>query len=142
MSRYRVSHLFQDDVLRTTFAAAEAAASVERKLPKRRPPSQYELYQLPFFDRKQHLTWAVKPTGKYSADYATGRAFAIKFLKSCDDTVGWLTLLGQITRDMIKVESMNDRWSDGTLRVSGLVSGFMRQISEVLCVAAMERAGP
>jgi hypothetical protein len=56
MKRYRVFHLFQDDVLQTTFTAAEAAASVQRKLPKRRPRSQYELYPLPFFDKKQNLT--------------------------------------------------------------------------------------
>jgi hypothetical protein len=58
-------------------------------------------------------------------------------LKSCDGTPGWTTLLGQITRDMIKIESMNDRWPDGTPTASGLVSGFMRQIGEVLSAVAM-----
>jgi hypothetical protein len=124
--RYRVSHLFEDDVLQTTFAAAETAASVQRRLPERKPPSKYELYPLPFFDKKQLSTWAVKPTGKYSADYATGRAFAIELLKSCDRTIGWTTLLGQIARDMIEVESVNDRGPGATPRASGIVSGFMR----------------
>jgi hypothetical protein len=83
--------------------------------------SFYELYPMPFFNRKKRCSWDVIPSGDYSADCETGRAFAIEFLKSCDGTCGWASLMGVITRDMIKAD---DR--------SGIVIGFMRVVGSAL----------
>ena len=70
----------------------------------REPPqkTQYELYPLPFFAAEKHSTWAVEPTGDYAKECDAGRAYALEFLKSCDGTVLWTSLLGQIAADMIE----------------------------------------
>ena len=68
---------------------------------RQRQKSQYERYPMPFFNRKTRCTWDVKPTGDYFADCETGKAYALEFLKSCDGTVGWTSLLPQIASDMI-----------------------------------------
>ena len=70
----------------------------------REPPvkSQYERYPLPFFAADRLSTWTVKPTGRYFEDCQTGRAYAVEFLKSCDGTVGWSSLLAVIVGDMIR----------------------------------------
>src|SRR5450759_3721906 len=89
--------------------------------PKRvKVKSQYELYPLPFFNRKKRCTWDVAPSGDYSADCETGRAFAIEFLKSCDGTVGWVSLMGQIVTDMIDAGTIA-----GRPKSKGIVIGFM-----------------
>ena len=102
---------------------------------KRRPVSQYELYPLPFFDRKRLLTWAIEPSGRYTEDCETGRALAIEFLRSNDGTVGWTTLLGQIVTDMINAGPRAERWPNGRPHANGLVIGFMKVLGEVLCAA-------
>ena len=84
--------------------------------------SQYELYPLPFFNREKGCTWDVTPTGDYTTDCETGEAFAIQFLKSCDKTNGWASLLGPIVTDMIRA---------GPKR-SGVVIGFMSVIGRAL----------
>jgi hypothetical protein len=94
--------------------------------------SQYDKHQLPFFDKASLSTWSVKPTGNYSADCQTGHAYALEFLRSCDRTVGWTSLLGQMVTDMIGAGPV-ETWPNGRAKASGLVIGFMRTISQALC---------
>jgi hypothetical protein len=102
------------------------------KPPKRvKQKSQYELYPLPFFNAKERCCWDVKPTGNYTADCETGHAYAIEFLKSCDGSVGWATLLGGIVTRMIDAGA-SGRWPDGAPRANGIVIGFMRVIGSAL----------
>jgi hypothetical protein len=88
-----------------------------------RQKSQYELYPLPFFNRKKLSTWDVEPTGNYSIDCETGRVFAIEFLKSCDKTYGWASLMASIVIDMIEA---------GDTKNTGIVVGFMGIIGHAL----------
>jgi hypothetical protein len=74
-------------------AAVRANGRTMPKFTRAKTRSLYEIYPLPFFDRKRLLTWAAEPTGRYSEDCETGRAFAIEFLKSNDGTHGWAALL-------------------------------------------------
>jgi hypothetical protein len=67
---------------------------------KTKAKSQYERYPLPFFNRGKRCTWDVTPSGNYSVDCDTGQAFAIEFLKSCDKTNGWASLMQSIVADM------------------------------------------
>ena len=104
-------------------------------VPKRRKvQSQYEQYRLPFFDAKRLSTWAVEPTGDYSADVETGRAYAIEFLQSNDGTDGWTTLLTQIVCDMIGA-GPSGHWADGKAKTNGVVVGFMHTIGKALCAS-------
>jgi hypothetical protein len=108
---------------------------------KARQKSQYELYPMPFFNRKERCTWEVKPTGNYSADCDMGKAFAIEFLKSCDGTVGWAALMGPIVADMIRAGA-DGVHGDGHPKVNGIVIGFMSVIGSALCmVKALEQGG-
>jgi hypothetical protein len=94
-----------------------------RPRPKRRKQkSLYELYPMPFFNRKKRCTWDISPTGNYAADCETGKAFAIEFLKSCDKTNGWASLMASITSDMIRAGGER----------SGIVVGFMSVIGRAL----------
>jgi hypothetical protein len=106
-----------------------------RRARKKAPPkpqalSQYERYLLPFMDRETRSCWAVHPSGHYDYDCAQGGGLAIRFLKSCDGSVGWSTLLGQIVMDMIRAG--DDKQS------KGLIIGFMSVISRALI---QERCG-
>jgi hypothetical protein len=103
----------------------------------REPPqkSLYELYPLPFFDRSHHSTWAIQPTGSYTADCETGRAYATEFLKSCDGTIGWSSLLAAIVADMI-LAGPSGAFPNGHPQVNGIVIGFMGAIGEVVCLIA------
>ena len=96
-----------------------------------RQQSQYELYPLPFFNVKKLSTWDVTPTGDYVVDCETGRAYAVEFLKSCDGTVGWSTMLGCIVADMIRA-GPTGAFPSGRPKVNGMVLGFMRVISSIL----------
>jgi hypothetical protein len=100
-----------------------------------RPPvqTQYERYPLPFFDRAKLCTWSVKPTGNYGADCATGRAYAIEFLRSCDGSAGWTSLLQQIVADMIRAGTSGA--FAGHPKVNGIVIGFMGQIGRTVTFA-------
>jgi len=100
--------------------------------PPQRQKSLYELYPLPFFNAGELSTWDVEPTGDYVADYETGRGYAVEFMKSCDGSVGWSTLLGRIVADMIRA-GPSGTFLDGHLKVSGVVIGFMRAIGEAAC---------
>lgn len=101
------------------------------------PPtqSQYERYQLPFFNSDALCTWDVKPSGDYGRDCETGNAYAIEFLRNCDSTVGWSGLLSQIAADMIRA-GPSGVFADGHPRINGVVVGFMGAIGRALAEAA------
>lgn len=106
--------------------------------PPPRQKSQYELYPLPFFNAEIGIAgcaWDVKPTGNYGDDCKTGEAYAIEFLKSCDGTNGWSSLLTVIVRDMIGAGPAGT-WPDGGVRLNGVVVGFMGRIGRELCISA------
>ena len=69
------------------------------------------------------------PTGNYWDDCETGKIYAVEFLKSCDGTVGWSSLLTQIVADMIRA-GPDGSWSDGGVRLNGVVVGFMSTIGK------------
>lgn len=118
------------DVVAFLQRSADAAA----KRAKRNGLSQYDRYPLPFFDAEHRSVWAIEPTGGYSVDYETGRAYAIDFLESNDGTVGWATLLAQIVRDMIGA-GPSGQWGDGQAKTDGIVTGFMNTIGRALCAS-------
>jgi len=106
---------------------------IKNYLPARpRQKSQYELYPLPFFNAKTRCTWNVTPTGNYGADFETGRAYAIEFLKSCDGTIGWSSLLSNIVADMIRAGPKGRVFADGHHSAGGIVIGFTSTIGEAL----------
>jgi hypothetical protein len=87
----------------------------------------HKKYPMPFFKRRKRggiNTWSVVPTGIYSVDYETGAGYAIEFLKSCDKTYGWQSLLSCIVDDMI-IAGTSGEFPDGTPKVNGVVVGFM-----------------
>jgi hypothetical protein len=85
---------------------------------------------LPFFNDKDHCTSDVKPTGDYAADCETDEAYAIEFVKTCDKTYGWASLMQSITSDIIRAGSKN-----------GIVIGFMGVIGSALATV-MPKAEP
>jgi hypothetical protein len=99
-----------------------ASKRVKQKRVKQK--SQYELYPMPFFNRKERCTWDVTPTGDYTVDCETGQAFAIEFLKSSDKSCGWASLMQQIVADMIRA-GPNGAFPGGRPMVNGVVVGFM-----------------
>jgi hypothetical protein len=100
--------------------------------PKRvKQKSLYDLYALPFFNRKKLSTWEVTPSGNYGADCETGRAFAIEFLKSCDKTHGWASLMQSIVADMIRAGTAGS-FPNGHQKVNGVVIGFMGVIGSAV----------
>jgi hypothetical protein len=119
-------------------SAAVVQLSDYRRKPKvrrrRKSASQYELYPLPFFNAKARCTWDVKPTGNYSEDCETGHAYAVEFLKSCDGTIGWSTLLGQVIGDMIRA-GPTDKYASGEPKCDGVVIGFTRKIGAMVSLA-------
>jgi hypothetical protein len=58
-----------------------------------------------FVVAKRRLTWAASPKRRswkhYGDDCKLGGDYAIAFLKWCDGTSGWASLLGQMMTDMI-----------------------------------------
>jgi hypothetical protein len=95
--------------------------------PRKKSKSQYDLYPMPFFNKKRRCTWDVQPTGDYEADCRTGRSFAIEFLKSNDKTCGWAGLQRQIVGDMIAA-GPSGSFPDGYRKINGIVIGFMSVI--------------
>lgn len=91
------------------------------------PPQQkslFELYPLEFFDRDhERRFWSVEPTGDYTADCERGRELAFAFLRSCDRTNGWCSLLGGIVSDMVGA---------GNGKGNGLIIGFMSVIGTAI----------
>lgn len=114
--------------------ARRRGSNVVRLSDYREPPqkSLYELYPLPFFNRDKLCTWDVTPSGDYSDDCKTGRAYAVKFLKSCDGTFGWSSLLAQICAAMIRAGPIGT-YANGEPKAGGIVIGFMSTIGQALC---------
>lgn len=109
--------------------AEEIARRRKREVLKGRGPSMFDLYRLPFFDVNAPFakrSWSVAPTGNYSADCDTGAAYAIAFLRSCDGTYGWRSLLAAIVASMIEDDGIAPR------RSNGIVVGFMSTIGMAL----------
>jgi hypothetical protein len=116
-----------------------SVVQISRYLPPRQK-SQYELYPLPFFNANASTgpcTWHVTPTGDYAADCETGHRCAVEFLRSCDGTVGWVSLLPNIAADMIRAGT-SGAFADGHPKVNGIVIGFMSVIGRTVCVALPE----
>jgi hypothetical protein len=67
-----------------------------------------------------------------------GKRYAVEFLKSCDGTVGWSSLLASITADMIRAGT-DGVFPDGHPRVNGTVLGFMNTIGRAVCSWASNR---
>jgi len=97
---------------------------------KPRTKSQYERYPLPFFS-KRGCTWNVVPSGDYGADCETGNRYAMEFLKSCDGSCGWSSLLQNIVADMIRA-GPNGTFAGGSPKTNGIVIGFMGTIGRVV----------
>src|SRR5436309_36224 len=57
--------------------------------PRKKCKSQYDLYPMPFFNKKRRCTWDVKPSGDYGLDFKTGQSFAIEFLRTSNHSCGW-----------------------------------------------------
>jgi hypothetical protein len=112
------------------------AAHVKRKAGKK---SQYELYPMPFFSAAAQDTWTAKPSDDYTADCELGRAHAIRFLQSCDGTVGWASTFSQIVGDMISKGPQGKRWGDGHVSPGGVVVGFMSTIGKALAIGLSYR---
>ena len=111
--------------------AFRAPKQQKRKDGRKRKGSFYERYPMPFFNKNAHSTWNVTPTGDYGADCETGRAYAIAFLRSCDGSFGWASLLSSIVTDMIGA-GPGGFWRTGGARSNGIVVGFTGTIGKAL----------
>jgi hypothetical protein len=117
-----------------TFGPPGAATIVRRRT---KATSQYDLYPMPFFNAGRRCTWDIEPTGDYGVDCETGREYAVRFLESCDGSIGWGSIVGQIARDMILAGPDED--ARGRKNSNGVVIGFMGTIGSVLaaCMPAV-----
>lgn len=100
----------------------------------------YELYPLPFLNRKKRCCWDVKPTGDYAADCTTGEAFAVELLKTCDGTYGWAAFVRWIILDMIKA-GPSGVFADGSPKTNGIVVGFMGVIGSAVAAGIRHPGG-
>jgi hypothetical protein len=99
----------------------------------------HKKYPMPFFKRRKRggiNAWSVVPTGIYSVDCETGAGYAIEFLKSCDGTYGWLSLLPAIVADMIEAAPREETWPNGKPKTNGIVIGFMSVISKAAALSS------
>jgi hypothetical protein len=112
---------------------ASSATGTKATLVRAPVQSKYEKYPLPFFDRNNLSTWSVTPTGDYPKDFETGQGYAREFIRTCDRTNGWLTLLPSIVSDIVGSWS-GDRWPIGRVRMDGIVIGFMHGLADELCL--------
>jgi len=81
----------------------------------------HKKYPMPFFKPRKSSginAWKVSPSGDYGEDCKMGSAFAIQFLKSCDKTYGWQSLLQCIVADMIR-EGTDGEFPNGFPTVNG-----------------------
>ena len=81
------------------------------------------------------------PSGSYAADCETGRQYAFEFLKSCDGTIGWSSILALIVSDMIAAGPTGYH-ADGKPKSNGIVIGFMSVIGRVATVAVVAARAP
>jgi hypothetical protein len=114
------------------YRAPAAVKPKKHRRTRHRDPSVYDLYALPFLDKKARKTWAVRPTGRYMEDCDTGSAYGIAFLRTCDGTAGWAALVGWIVQDMIQAGPSPERWPDDHPSSNGIVVGFMGEIGRAL----------
>ena len=63
----------------TTNVIAFPGCTPKGQKKRQRVPSQYQRYDLPFFDRKALKVWAVQPSGDFAADDALGKRYALEF---------------------------------------------------------------
>lgn len=113
--------------------AMQVALELKKTAQRGRGPSQFDLYRLPFFDANSSSPcWAVAPTGKYAEDCDTGAAYAIAFLRSCDGTYGWGSLMASIVTSMISAGRAGPWHADGRKKNNGIVVGFMSAIGSAL----------
>jgi hypothetical protein len=99
---------------------------------RRRNPSMFELYPLPFFDAKSPCSsWNIKPTGNYEADCQTGQQYASEFLDTWDGTHGWTMLLPSIVADMIRA-GPTGTFANGEPKINGIVIGFVGVLSRII----------
>jgi hypothetical protein len=111
-----------------TFGAPGTAPILRRRT---KATSQYDLYPMPFFNADRRCTWDIKPTGNYGVDCETGKEYAVRFLESCDGTIGWSSIVGQIAADMI-LAGPDHADARGRSGVNGVVIGFMGTVGSVL----------
>lgn len=111
---------------------ASNVVQLRKRAPRRQKgKSQWEIYPLPFFNREKRSLWKVSPTGNYGTDCATGRAYALKFLQSCDGTDCWAHLLPQMVGDMIRAGPVNED-APGASYQGGIVFAFMLTVGFAL----------
>jgi hypothetical protein len=94
----------------------------------------HKKYPMPFFEPRKSggiNAWNVSPSGNYAEDCKTGNAFAIQFLKSCDKTYGWQSLLQVIVADMIRAGT-DGEFPNGYPKINGVVIGFMSVIGSAV----------
>jgi hypothetical protein len=94
----------------------------------------HKQYPMPFFEPLKAggiNAWNVTPSGNYTKDCETGCTFAIQFLKSCDRTYGWQSLLQTIVADMIRA-GPSGSFPNGYPKVNGVVIGFMSVIGSAV----------
>jgi len=113
--------------LRDQIASAAKPAGKRAKV-----QSMYDQYPLPFFDGKRRCAWSAKATGRYFDGFETGHAYALQFLRTCDDTAGWNSPLAKVVGDMVGAWS-GERWPSGEAKTDGIITGFMITISRALC---------
>jgi len=99
---------------------------------------------MPFFKPRKSSginAWKVSPSGDYGEDCKMGSAFAIQFLKSCDKTYGWQSLLQCIVADMMR-EGTDGEFPNGFPTVNGVVIGFMSVIGSAVAYSrVLEQVG-
>ena len=112
-------------------AARKRSASRRRK-----EPTFFDKYRMPFFDAKNMTNrfWNIKPTGDYATDCMLGEHYAVRFLNSCDGTVGWAHVLACIVHDMIQRGPERIR-KNGSGAPGGVVIGFMGTVSKIVALA-------
>jgi hypothetical protein len=110
-----------------------------RDSPKKIRPF-HKRYPMPFFKGQSRKLktrpsyWRIEPTGNYGKDCKRGAALAVRFLKSCDGTYGWIYLLPAIVADMVRAGPTGCN-PNGEPAVNGLIIGFMEVISKAAAVS-------
>lgn len=108
------------------------------KTRRRAGKSFYQIYRLPIFNHRKRCAWNVKPSGDYAKDCRKGHALGLRFLETCDGSLGWASVMGPIIGDMIRRGPSGYR-KDGTPQIDGMVIGFALAIGEALCDRARMR---
>ena len=101
---------------------------------KAKPASQslFDLYPLPFFNKRTKSCWDPKHTGDYAKDCETGEDLGRQFLQTADGTSCWANIIGWIVADMIRAGADRPRRGRTWRPINGVVVGFMATIGRVL----------